>query len=156
MSSLFFSPLPIKVHWLFTLLALSCFVPAACEGEVWSCLGGVVTYRWSFWQSDQVLRMIDLKWQRVILFFIYLSRHRTQRPMAWQLSMLHYSNWPMSHLHEGPHWSLFTHALWKYTESDGVKYWYIKRRLTGQRQNPASGMSERRKPQFITCLCFFI
>lgn len=47
------------------------------------------------------------------------------------------------------------YALWKYTESGGVKYWYIKRWLTGQRQKPASGTSECRKPQFIMCLYFF-
>lgn len=100
--------------------------------------------------------MIELKWQRVISFSIYLSRHHTQRPMAWRLSMLHYSNWPMSHLHEGPHWFLFTHALWKYTESWGVKYWYIKSKFAGQRQNQPVGTSECRKPPFIMCLYFFI
>lgn len=34
------------------------------EYMVQSCLGDVVTYRWSSWQSDQVLRMIELKRQR--------------------------------------------------------------------------------------------
>lgn len=99
--------------------------------------------------------MIDLKWQRVISSSIYLSRHGAQRPMAWRLSMLHYSNWPMSHLHEGPHWFLFTHALWKYTESGGVKYWYIKRRLTGHGQKPASGTSEWKKTSVVNVFVLF-
>ena len=51
---------------------------------------------------------MESKWQRVFSFSIYLSRHHTQRPMASRLSTLHYSYWPMSHLHEGPHWFLFT------------------------------------------------
>lgn len=46
------------------------------SAAMWSCLG--VTFRRPSWQNDQVLKIIELKWRRVISFSIYLSRHRTQ------------------------------------------------------------------------------
>lgn len=62
--SIFFSfLLSLRVH---NFLAL----------PVWSCLG--VTFWRPSWQNDQVLKIIELKWRRVISFSIYLSRHLTQ------------------------------------------------------------------------------
>lgn len=97
---------------------------------------------------------MDSKWQRVILLSLCLSRQHMQRPIVRQPYMLHYSNWPMSHLREGPHWFLFIRALWNYN-STGVKYWCIKG-VGSLSKKPAGEPSESRKPSATALFCSVI